>query len=233
MTDVLPDVVITGQRAVGQTSTGFIFPSFSIDGGGTGPSDPNVPSIEPDEGLSDQDVQCADPIGNIEWNLDAAAAIALREFLARGISEDGNDGTYLTRERHAYMYRRAGGSIYFGPLAEGGIDGVTPNQTGQTPDELIGAVHNHPGGSLQPTPPDWAGHDILSAWIGQYAGQARQSQYRIYVIAMDQSYNPPRLGIRMYNHASPRTAEDDGKPVNPDGQPCSGTTIAPPAPPAP
>jgi len=99
---------------------------------------------------------------------------------------------------------------------------VNPNTAGQTPDNVIGYVHNHPGGGLTPSGSDWANFDALFNWVEQYSagGFARASMLRQYIIARDTTDPNSEMMIRVYNNSSSRQGEATGPEVNPNGLPC-------------
>lgn len=157
---------------------------------------------------------CANPSTALEWNADAATAEAKRRFLAKA-AELGDDGL-LMREFHAFLYRDEAGHIQVGEVSAGNRVGSTEpatvgeDWTGITPDNLIGEIHNHPGGGVAPGG-DWQRFDGITNWISQFAGSQRASEYRHYIIAADVT--------RVYNASSPRD-DSPGPEVNPEGVPC-------------
>lgn len=226
MTDPFPvgDIWVVGQRRAGP---GQPFPTRGggtsgggDDGGGihqneVNESDPNEPyAVDP----------CADPALAPEWNADAAAAEAMREF-RRQASLLGDDDLY-TRERHAFLYRDTTGQVRVGVISHGNAIGpnnsgsVIPNWTGITPDNLVGSIHNHPGGGMTPSGVDWSNFDIIRNWIGANTQPNAADNYRLYMIARDVSDPNSQMGIRVYNHTSQRSSEAPGPEVNPDAQAC-------------
>lgn len=81
---VIDDITVTGQRRTNPTQP---FPERPEPP--TGPVDPDTPSIDDETGLIDP---CARPETALDWNADAAAAEAAKEFArlaaARRPSED-------------------------------------------------------------------------------------------------------------------------------------------------
>ncbi|WP_346927426.1 hypothetical protein [uncultured Arthrobacter sp.] len=131
MTDTtdLGTIYVVGQRR----APGGAFPSGGSGGGGGDDGggiqqnevsdDPNSPSPGFDP--------CADPTTALEWNADAAAAEAKREF-ERQAAERGDDGLF-SREWYAFLYEDATGRVYVGPVSAGSQGTVTPDTTGMTP----------------------------------------------------------------------------------------------------
>jgi hypothetical protein len=203
----LEDVVVTGQRRPPESLAPFPQrPQPATWPGEHAELPPNIEGDVPDP--------CADPATALEWNADAAAAEAKRKFLVRA-SELGDDELYQ-REFHAFLYRDSNGRIQVGEVSFGNRVGPTqpstadPNWTGITPDNIIGEIHNHPGGGVAPGG-DWERFDGITSWISQFAGSQRASEYRHYIIAGGV--------IRVYDATSPRN-NNPGPEVNPQGQPC-------------
>lgn len=157
---------------------------------------------------------CADPETAREWNADAAAAEARAKFLVKA-AELGDDELYQ-REFHAFLYRDSNGRVQVGGVSAGNRVGSTEpstvgeDWTGITPDNIIGEIHNHPGGSVAPGG-DWERFDGITSWISQFAGSQRAGEYRRYIIAGGT--------IRVYDSTSPRN-DEPGPEVNPQGLPC-------------
>lgn len=112
MTDTTTDlgtIWVVGQRR----APGGNFPPASGTGGG-GPGDDggvHQDEVDPDGGGQDGPAidPCASPDTALEWNADAAAAEAKREF-ERQAAERGDDGLY-SREWHAFLYQDATGRV--------------------------------------------------------------------------------------------------------------------------
>ncbi|MDO9588534.1 MAG: hypothetical protein Q8R45_03620 [Brevundimonas sp.] len=211
MTDTLPDIEVRGQRRREPAEPFPERPEPVVFEGQHAELDPNIgQELDP----------CADPATALDWNADAAAAEAKREFERRA-ADMGDDGLY-TREWHAYVYQNASGHMYLGPVSYGPPMGgmVTPNTSGMTPDNLIGSVHNHPGGSMNPSGSDWQGFDGLHSWVSAYAGTARADQMRLYIIARDVNDPNSQMSIHVFDKDSNRNSDSPAEDVNPDGQPC-------------
>lgn len=194
----LPDVFSVGQRR----SPGGTFPSGGTTGGGSGEGS-SFPQQNEDEqpppyteAPSDP---CASPETALEWNTDAAAAEAAKEFArqaaARQPPEDLNK-----REWACYLYRAVDGSIQMGPVtsgdpfANGGVGTVTPSIDGIDPATIIGSVHSHSSGSHLPSTGPGPGlegrgdigHVISTAeWIT--ANNGNGSLFRAYIVAQSRS----------------------------------------------
>ena len=137
--------------------------SGHVPGGGGGDEEGGVHQEtelppDPDDPGGGYEHPCDNPELAQEWNIDAAAAAAAAEFdrLGRAAGGDGvND-----RERGAYLYRLADGSIGFGPLpiAEGplfseGGEFVSGDLGDIDPGTVVGYIHSHPQGSHIPSGP--------------------------------------------------------------------------------
>lgn len=170
-------IYVVGQRR----APGGTFPSGGGGGGGNEPGGVDQWELEEDGGLPPDEGgahPCDDPETALEWSADAAAAEAKKEFERRA-AERGDDGLY-SREWHAFLYQDATGRVYVGPVVAGSQGIVTPDTTGMTPDNLVGFIHNHPGGGLNPSGDDWTGFDSLYNWIAQWSsgGVSRANQLR-------------------------------------------------------
>ncbi len=212
----LPTIYSVGQRRV----SGGGYPSRS--GPGTlvdqieQPND-DPPLTEPG-GYVDP---CTVPARALEWNADASAADARRQFEARAAAR-GDDGLY-SREWFTFIYESASGSTYLGPITSGDQATVTPDATGMTPDNVVGFIHNHPGGSLAPSGADWTYFNALYSWIEQFSagGTTRANLLRHYIISRDVTASSSPMAIRVYNNASDRNSSAVGPDVNPESVPCS------------
>lgn len=148
MTDTTTDlgtIWVVGQRR----APGGTFPPASGAGtgssGGDGGVEPELVDPDPEDPPWSPPHPCDDPETAREWNADAAAAEAKREF-ERQAAERGDDGLF-SREWHAFLYEDATGRVYVGPVSAGSQGAVAPDTTGMTPDNLVGFIHNHPGGA--------------------------------------------------------------------------------------
>lgn len=97
---------------------------------------------------------------------------------------------------------------------------VNADDTGMTPDNLIGWVHNHPGGSPNPSGVDWDKFDILSTWISDHSNTARSDQLRAYVLAPNVTQPGSPWTIRVFDGESNRNSDAPAPEVNPEAQPC-------------
>jgi len=208
----LDEVVVTGQRREDPYEPFPERPQPVVWDGLYGELPPDL------EGPPDP---CADPDTARDWNADAAAAEAKKEFERRA-AEREDDGLY-SREWHAFIYQDQNGRMYLGPVVPGTVNSVTPDTTGMTPDNLIGFIHNHPGGGLTPSGDDWAGFDSLYNWVAQWSsgGVSRANQPRQYIIGRDTSDPNPSMRIRVFDKESSRSSDATALEVNPDGQQCS------------
>lgn len=153
-----------------------------------------------------------------EWNTDAAAAEAKRRFdqAAKGRGEQLGH-----REQSAVLYK-SGAGVAVGTLGTGAIGtGSAPyNFTGIAMKDVVGIIHNHPGGTLIPSAADWNSvYDRLGTDITAAGGDG--SKLLMYIIGA--TYPPqgprPTWVIFVYDHRN-RTEAVHGPEVNPAGQPC-------------
>lgn len=182
------------------------------------------------------DDPCADPVKRQEWNADAAAAEAVKEFqrLAAAQGESLN-----TREWGATLLRRPDGRIVLGPTRQGQFTFQNPGPGGRAGVEvdwtvpegwtLIGAVHTHNAGGFLPSglnadQDDQAGLTYIQDWLSSQGQDPAQA--RIYIAAMTTGPvgHQPYAKITVYNQQNRDSAMSgqEGPEVNPDGQPCPG-----------
>lgn len=232
MTDPPPtdpgDVWVFGQRR----APGGNFPP-SGGAGGRGPREDggihqNEIGQEPEDSVTPPH-PCDDPETALEWNADAAAAAAAKEF-ARLAAAQNPPEDLNKREWGAYLYRNADGSVRIGPINSGpefvmGGVGTVSLIEGGSPGDIVGLVHSHSSGNHLPS----SGNDqepgdiqVLDATVA-YSGR---SDVLMYIVAPNQgpvghtSYNQ----INVYNQSNARSARDSftpGPEVNPNGQPCN------------
>lgn len=239
MTDPFPvgDIWVVGQR---RASSSQPFPTrgggtsgSGDDGGGihqneVNESDPNEPyGVDP----------CADPALAPEWNADAAAAEAAKEF-ARRASQRNPPETLNTREWGCYLYRASDGTIRLGPItyglefSSGGVGSVGLSFDGIDPGTIIGSVHSHGSGSHLPSsgttgnPGDIQHLFGMAAWVAAHGGNS--SEVRLYIVAQNQGPAgfSPYNQINVYNQQNAQQARDTftpGPEVNPEAAPCPGT----------
>ena len=236
MPDQLPGIEVVGQRRL----PGGTFPTGGSagtgggtgDGGGVhqnevGMEDPPPPTQDP----------CADPELAREWNADAAAAQAAREF-ARLAAERSPPEDLNTREWACYLFVAPDGSIQAGPITFGdpfefgGVGTVRPSDAGIDPATIIGSVHSHATGSHIPSTgpgPGWAdrgdiGHVMSTAeWVTANGG--RGDLFRMYIVSQNQgpANFDPYNQINVYTPATAQEARDTftaGPEVNPEAAPC-------------
>ncbi len=230
MTDTLPDVVVVGQRR--PNGSGAAFPSIGSSGGGGGNNPGGIHQNEIEENPEDPPAvfnPCADPATAEDWNADAAAAEAAKEF-ARRAAAAGEDGLN-TRERGAFLYRGANGQILIGPITQGtgftngGWGTVQLDMTGIDPSTIVGSVHSHGAGSHLPSDQTPAGDpgDIQHLeWMASLNAGAR-----LYIVAQNLvgAGQTPYNQVNVYttqNAVSARSNNQPGPEVNPDAQPCPG-----------
>lgn len=210
-TDYQGDVWAMGQRRV----PGGSFPTGGGGGSPRGGDGDQQNEVDPDAESPDRpDADpCSEPETALEWNADAAAAEAKRQFEAQA-QELGDDGLY-EREFGAQIYQRPDGSIYLGRVTYG--DPMTGafafDESGATQGNLVGEIHSHPGGSLVPSAADWGRVDTWSGWTGR--------NFRSYVVARDTSDPNSEFRIRVYDTTSDRDIDAIGPEVNPEAAPCS------------
>lgn len=153
---------------------------------------------------------CADPATALEWNADAAAAEAKRQFESAAVGL-GDDGLY-EREFGAQIYQRPDGIVYLGRVTYG--DPMTGtfafDESAATHDNLIGEIHSHPAGNTVPSAADWARMDGWSGWTGR--------NFRSYIVARDVSDPQSSFAIRVYDMTSDRTIDENGP--DPEATPC-------------
>lgn len=216
MTDTAPSFELEGVTVVGQRRQ----PNGSFPAGPGGGSNESggvnqweleeENPLPPDEGGGSH--PCDDPETALDWNADAAAAEAKRQFEAKA-AELGDDGLY-EREFGAQIYQRPDGSMYLGPVTWG--DPMTGtfafDESGATQGNLIGEIHSHPGGNTVPSAADWARVDAWSGWTNR--------NFRSDVVARDTSDPNSSFAIRAYDTTSDRDVDANGPEVNPEAVPC-------------
>lgn len=152
-----------------------------------------------------------------EWDTDAAAAEAKRRFerAAQGRAEQLGH-----REQSAVLYK-SGAGVAVGPLGTGerGTGSAPYNFTGIAVKDVVGIIHNHPGGTLIPSAADWNSvYDRLGADITAAGGDG--SKLLMYIIGA--TYPPggpaPTWVIFVYDQRN-RAEAVHGPEVNPAGQP--------------
>lgn len=210
---------------------GGTFPSPAGAGGGGGV--PDIIGVEQDEVELNPELPpthpCGDPETALEWNADAAAAAAAREFTKRAEAQDED---LNTREWGAFLYRNADGSVRVGPINSGpefqfGGNGTVPLIEDGPRSDIVGFVHSHNSGGHLPS----SGNDVepgdiqvLDFWIGE----SQNASMRMYIVAPNQGpagYEPYNQ-INVYNSTNAREARNtftNGPEINPEGEPCPGS----------
>lgn len=224
--DEVDSIVVVGQRRRYQSDP---FPDRGLP-------DPPLPGqnaeLPPDSGPG-MDDPCADPDKKREWDIDAAAAEAVREFQRRA-AERGED--LNTREWGAPIWQGPNGEIEIGPIAYSEYTFLQPGPGGQgtvqtswnTPPgwRIVGVVHTHFAGGHLPSglshnEGDQAGLTYMRSLLGADANLAR-----IYIAALTTgpAGHQQRVKINVYNHLNRDAAinQQQGPEVNPEGLPCPG-----------
>lgn len=217
------DIYVIGQRR----APGGSFPG---GGGGIDESTGDVPETElpPDPLDDDMPNPCAAPSTALEWNADAAAAEAAKEF-ARLASERAPPETLNNREWGAYLYAQPDGSVRlgtvsFGPeFTAGGVGTVSLIDDG-LPSDIVGFVHSHSGGNHLPSDGNAQQPGDIQVLDAQIA-RTGNVNLRMYIVAQNQGPTGfvPYNQINFYNQTNARSSRDsftNGPEVNPDGQPC-------------
>lgn len=229
MTDPTPvdDISVVGQRR--RTSAGSFPPSGGGGSSGSGGIHQNEVGMEPPPPPMPVSHPCDDPETAEEWNIDAAAAKAAKEF-ARLAAERTPPETLNNREWGCYIYREADGSIHLGPITwgdpfqSGGVGSVTPSHEGLNPVNIVGSVHSHSSGNHLPS----SGHPDSPGDIQHLDGLVNFTQNdsaRLYIVAQNQGPAgfTPYNQVNVYNKYTARNARDTftpGPEVNPEAAPC-------------
>lgn len=207
----LGEIVVRGQRR----SPGGAFPTPPSSGGGSPDDEGGIEAEEVDPNGQPQGPAhpCGDPAQAVDWNSDAAAAEALKEF-RKEAALLGDDDLY-EREFGAQIYQSPDGSIYLGRVTWGEkLSGTFDyDETNATQGNLVGEIHSHPGGLTNPSAADWDRLDIWASWTGR--------NFRTYIVARDVNNPDSDFEIRAYDTTSERGPGKVGPEVNPDAVPCS------------
>lgn len=175
---------------------------------------------------------CDNPESAEDWNTDAAAAEAAKEF-ARLAAARTPPETLNDREWGAYLYRAADGSIQIGPIAfgppfsSGGVGTVNPSTSGLNPASIVGSIHSHGSGNHLPSD----GNEQFPGDIDHLNGLVMFSgnpSARLYIVAQNQGPAGfvPYNQINVYNQQTAQAARSNFSPgpeVNPEAEPCSGS----------
>jgi hypothetical protein len=152
-----------------------------------------------------------------EWDADAAAAEAKRRFEQAAHAR----GEQLGHREQTSVLHKSGATTAVGPLGTGPIgSGSAPYDfTGINIRDIVGIIHNHPGGTLIPSAGDWAVYDGLGADITAAGGDG--SKLLMYIVGA--TYPPggpaPTWRIFVYDLRN-RSETIMGPEVNPEGDPC-------------
>lgn len=200
-------LVVTGQRRLVVTER------FNEKDFGNNPTLPNhggQTPLDPGGAVS----RCTIPHERAEWDKDAAAAGALNAIKSAAVAEGE---PLAARERTAVLYKTAVGGVARGYLGRGATasGGAPYDFTGINIKDVVGLVHNHPGGTVRPSPADWDVYDSLKGDILAAGGDPS------YIIANDYAPGSPTPVVRMrvYDQRN-RAGEAPGPEVNPNGEPC-------------
>lgn len=236
MTDQPPgnpgDVWATGQRR----EPGGLFPQRGGGGGGGGGGgddgethqqevgdDNSAPGVYADP--------CAAPETAVDWNADAAAAAAAKEF-ARLAALKTPPEDLNTREWGAYLYRNPDGSIRIGAINSGpafqagGVGSVALIADGLDAD-IVGFVHSHSSGNHLPSDgPDLNNPGDIQV-LDSLVAASGNPHLRMYIVAPNQGPVgfAPYNQVNFYNASNALPARQSGTPgpeVNPEGLPCPG-----------
>ncbi|WP_332657888.1 hypothetical protein [Brevundimonas sp.] len=224
MTDQSPTdlgtVWVTGQR---RQSNGT-FPSRGGGGGGSagGPVQRELEEEEPEEPQGQID-PCADPETARIWSADAAAARAVAALAAKAASL--NDGSNLSnREFGANLYLGAAGQVELteidvGPEAVvGEVPEVEILPHGTTYQNWMGDIHNHPSGDGRLSANERNQFNArIDRMLRDLPWRTEALALAAYVVVLDPS--SPH-GYRIFAHTRHTDADQLGKEVNPDAQPC-------------
>lgn len=167
----LPEVVVTGDREG----------SFWWFNGGP---PPHVPSGELGGGYYES--QATNSAGNgqdpvQQCGADGKAREAADLFFQKA-AEEGQHIAY--RERGAYILRNDDGTYRLSGYAEGVpmAGSVAPDPAGITPGNIVGMIHNHPGGTLSPSGDD---KTIIQAYQNYINSNGGTQEFRMYIVASD------------------------------------------------
>lgn len=226
----LDEIVTTGQRRW----PGGQFPPASGSAGYGEPPEGPVP-IQVEEGEPEQPRPpdpCSNPETALDWNADAAAAEAAKEFARRAAARTPPE-TLNDREWGAYLYRAADGSIQIGPIAfgppfsSGGVGTVNPSTSGLDPSTIVGSIHSHGSGNHLRSD----GNEQFPGDIDHLNGLvvfSGNTSARLYIVAQNQGPAGfvPYNQINVYNQAKAQDARSNfapGPEVNPEAEPCPGS----------
>ncbi|HEY8995356.1 MAG TPA: hypothetical protein VIM71_11880 [Lacunisphaera sp.] len=161
---------------------------------------------------------CEDGNRRREWDADAAAAEAKRRF---GLAAQSRGEQLGHREQTAVLYK-SGSGVAVGVIGAGpiGTGSAAYDLTGIDIKDVIGIIHNHPGGTLIPSAADWTSvYDRMVRYINNAGGDG--NKLLMYVIGA--TYPPggpaPTWRIFVYDQRN-RTEAVMGPEVNPAGEPC-------------
>lgn len=223
-THELDEIVVQGQR---RRSDG----TFPAGPGGGGPgggssggehqNEVEDPGTQPPEPPPPH--PCDHPDARKIWNSDAAAAAAVAALAARAASL--NDGSNLgNREFGANLFINNSGQvdvteIDVGPEAVvGDIPEVEILPHGTTYLNWMGDIHNHPSGDGRLSTNERSQFNArIDRMIRDFPSRTEALALAAYVVVLDPT--APR-GYRIYAHTRQTEADQLGKEVDPDAEPC-------------
>lgn len=228
----LDEIVVIGQRRRYHTD---LFPSGGWEGAGeTGGLIRETGDA--DQGGGDNTDPCANPETALDWNADAAAAEAAREFERRASTRNPPE-TLNNREWGVALFEMPDGRVVLGNITHSaytfqnpGPDGrvsVAIDWTAPAGGVLVGMAHSHSAGSHLPSGSSPTSDDQDSLrYIRDVRSQIglNPDQARIYIIAL--TTGPAGASqyakVSVYNHQNQQAAiaGTEGPEVNPEAQPC-------------
>jgi hypothetical protein len=187
----------------------------------------NPPGVEPIAAVGQRRTNTANPFprqpsdaedDRWEWNTDAAAAEAKRRF---DVAAHGRGEQLGHREQSAVLYK-SGAGVAVGALGTGaiGTGSARYDFTGIAMKDVIGIIHNHPGGTLIPSAADWnAVYDRMTLDITAAGGDG--GRLLMYIIGATYPPEGPKPTWRIFVY-DPRNRNETvhGPEVNPAAQPC-------------
>ncbi|WP_298160434.1 hypothetical protein [Brevundimonas sp.] len=214
MTDVLPPILVTGQR---RQIAAMHFPGRMNSPSGEQPIEVSGEGDPEDPPIYDR---CADPAQQVDWNADAAAAEALRRF-----QNSAGDPLLDNRERSMVLIRNPVTGMVTAENLEVGVPGageVPFNVDGFGWANVVGLIHSHPGSRSFPSSADLYNYPVWQGLVTQAGGS---QGLRLYIVGAgnDGPGTPDRLMIRVYNQTNIASGEQGqaGPEVNQNALPCN------------
>lgn len=173
---------------------------------GPAPTYPTDPAPDP----------CDDPQKRREWGTDAGAADAWKDFKQDAANRGENPSL---RERGQAIYSDpTTGTARLGPMSVGPAYGGRHeiDLTGVPRANILGYIHNHPGGTTVPSAADREVYGWMKTEIANAGGDA--SNFRMYIVGATGDFNTP-YRIYVYSQVNIYSPET-GPEVNPDSQRC-------------